>query len=207
MKENKIEIVEIIEEEAAEKNTDMLPQKNITVSQLLEKNNELLEYHNNILLENKKTTNMNSMANVFFKVVSLAAAAVFSFFLYKIYGEIVVSNQKETQIVNNVPAQATPVVNVSIPETNVAITNHAVLDKVSFFKGGYYGYVYKNTSQNIIYCRTKDSEGIHDAILSPNSIVELVSPIASCKDAELLEIRDPSKPIDHKMPHQNLFKI
>ncbi|MFT5659763.1 MAG: hypothetical protein ACI9TV_000390 [Sulfurimonas sp.] len=206
MKENEIEIVEIIEEDK-EGHGDMLPQKNITVSQLLQKNNELLEYHNNILLENKKTTNINSMANIFFKLVLVAAAAIFSFFLYKIYEEIVISNQKEMQIVNNLPAQEAPIVNVSVPETNVAITNHAVLDKVSFFKGGYYGFVYKNTSQNIIYCRTKESEAVHDAILSPNSIVELVSPIESCRDAVLVEIRDPSKPIDHKMPHQDLFKI
>lgn len=206
MEEKKIEIVEIIEEKE-EENGEMIPHKHITVSQLLQKNNELLEYHNTILLENKKMTNANNIANVLFKLILLAAAAGFAFFLFKIYEEIVISNQKEMKIVNNLPAQAAPIVNLSVPESNVAITNHAVLDKVSFYKGGYYGYVYKNTSQNIIYCRTKDSEAIHDAVLSPNSIVEFVSPIELCKDAVLIEIRDPSKPIDHKMPHQNLFKI
>lgn len=206
MKDNKAEIVKRIEEEK-DVHGDIIPHKHITVSQLLQKNNELLEYHNNILLENKATTNINSMTNIFFKIVLVAAAAIFSFFLFKIYEEIVISNQKEMKIVNNLPAQEAPIVNVSVPETNVAITNHAVLDKVSFFKGGYYGFVYKNTSQKIIYCRTKGSEGIYDAILSPNSIVELVSPIEFCKDALLIEIRDPSKPIDHKMPHQDLFKI
>ena len=206
MEEKKIEIVEIIEEKE-EENGEMIPHKHITVSQLLQKNNELLEYHNTILLENKKMTNANNIANVLFKLLLLGAAAGFAFFLFKIYEEIVISNQKEMKIVNNLPAQAAPIVNLSVPESNVAITNHAVLDKVSFYKGGYYGYVYKNTSQNIIYCRTKDSEAIHDAVLSPNSIVEFVSPIELCKDAVLIEIRDPSKPIDHKMPHQNLFKI
>lgn len=208
MKDNKneIEVVEIIEEEN-EKKSEVTPQTTVTVGELLQKNNELLEYHNDILLGNKKMENMSTITNIFFKLVLVGAAAIFIFFLYKIYEEIVISNQKETKIVNNMPAQEAPIVNVSVPEANVAITNHAVLDKVSFYQGGYYGYVYKNTSQNIIYCITEDSESIHDAILSPNSIVELTTPIASCRDAELVEIRDPSKPIDHKMPHQDLFKI
>ena len=209
MKENKdTNEVEVLEMDIVEQvGAEIIPQSDVTVSELLKKNNELLAYHNDIMLENKKITNMNSIADLLFKLTIMLAVIVFCAFLYKIYEEVVVSNQKEMKIINNLPQQETPIFNVNVPQADVAVNNQTILDKVSFYRGGYYGFVYKNTSQNIVYCKTKDSEHIHDAVLSPNSIVELSSEIEACRDAEIIEIKNPHKPDAHKVPNQQLFKI
>lgn len=209
MKETETEVevldMDIVEvEEGFDKNSEMIAQKELTVSELLKKNNELLEYHNNIITENKKIMNLNGVVNILFKLILIVAAAVFCFFLYKIYNEIVLNNQKETTIVNNLPAQETPVFNVNVPESKVAVNNQTVLDKVSFYKGGFYGHVYKNTSQNMVYCRLNDFEEVYDVVIAPNSVVELTPRIFSCKDAELIEIRDPSTPKIKNKPYFEL---
>ncbi|MDB2562365.1 hypothetical protein N9X61_02045 [Sulfurimonas sp.] len=205
MEENKIEIneIEIIEDEQGNKQISQHTES--MISTLLQKNNELLEYHNNLLIEEKKMSNLDIKVNVAFKLVLIPAIIVFCFFLYKIYEEAVISNAKETTIVNNVPQQASPVVNVSVPQPNVEVNNQTILDKVSFYRGGYHGYVYRNTSKDIVYCRTDTRKDVYDIVISPNSNLELTYELYSCKDVELIEIRNPSAP---KMATQQpLFKI
>ena len=201
--EKKIEVVEIIEEDEAK--ADMVTHKEITVSELLKKNNELLEYRNGIMVEHEKMTNLNIKVNIAFKLVLIPAAIVFCLFLYKMYEEVLISNQKEMTIVNNLPQQETPVFNVNLPQPTVAVNNHTVLDKISFYRGGYHGTVYKNTSKNIVYCRTDATKEVYDIIISPNSNLEIPTEIVSCKDAELVEIRNPNEPRIYNQ--EQLFKI
>lgn len=192
--ENEIEIAEIYEvEESTGENKEVIPQTTLIVTELLKKNNELLEYHNKVMIANKKMSNLNIGVNILFKIILIPTALVFCFFLYKIYMEVVLNNQKETTIVNNLPEQETPVFNVNVPPSNVEVREQTILDKVSFYRGGYHGYVYKNTSKNIVYCRTNAHENIYDIVLTPNSNLELTYEIYSCKDAELIETKNPNE--------------
>ncbi|MBC8238002.1 MAG: hypothetical protein H8E76_07210 [Helicobacteraceae bacterium] len=206
MKDSDIEIneIEIVEEEYENKK-EITKHTETMISTLLKKNNELLEYHNRILIEEKKMNNLNIKVNVAFKLILIPAIVVFCLFLYKIYEQALVSNTKETTIVNNLPQQATPVVNVSVPTPSVEFTNQTILDKVSFYRGGYHGYVYRNTSEDIVYCRTDTRKDVYDIVISPNSSLELTYELYSCKDVELIEIRNPSAP--KNTAQQSLFKI
>jgi len=199
-KETEVEAIDIDIVEVNEEKSDIVAHKEVTVSQLLKKNNELLAYHNNILRENKKIMTTNNIVNIIFRLILVAAAVVFCYFLYMIYNEIVLSNQKETTIVNNLPAQQAPTVNVSVPETSVSVNNQTVTDKISFYEGGFYGYVYKNTSKNLVFCKTTEQGTVYDIMISPNSTLELTPRIYSCKDAELVEIPDPTKNVIKNKP-------
>ena len=46
----------------------------------------------------------------------------------------------------------------------------------------------------MIYCKTNEFENIYDIVLAPNSTLELTPEIKMCKDAELVEIKNPSAP-------------
>ena len=208
MKDSNIEIneIEVLEDEYENKK-EITKHTETMISTLLKKNNELLEYHNRILIEEKKMNNLNIKVNVAFKLILIPAIVVFCLFLYKMYEQVLVSNTKETTIVNNIPqqAQAAPIVNVSVPTPSVEFKSQTILDKVSFYRGGYHGYVYRNTSEDIVYCRTDTRKDVYDIVIQPNSSLELTYELYSCKDVELIEIRNPSAP--KNTVQQSLFKI